>query len=995
MQTIDDIIQSVARARTRPDGNPILFWRSLASDVGQRVSHLSVSNELGQAWVAMMGEPFRPHQAHALAMLRRHESIALRSESASLQQSLFLLISALFETDRTGMGLVLTDDEELAEAVAAMFDQLNKGLPASLRLPLDVITPQTRFYPQRRLLICPAELVHARLLGHHDRAWAPFWSRLRLIAVPEIQRFRGVAGTHLTQLLRRCQRTAATHASDSVPLLATLPPMLNAEPALMELANQPVRVVNADDSGQHGGLIVVWRSGSSLMRDIADLAAELNRNKIRVHVLCSMLEQAALQPVLGDMQNVTSGPHTEPGTVLICVGVPESLSNLRRLIRGDHETVILVLGELLQEQQFARQPDLVLTAPVTSWAVSPPNAYVVAQHLLCAASERDLQADEVEQWGLQRIVDRLVENESLVELPDLELAWKPGPQARDPYQDMSLLSASGVAVDVATEAGHLIANLDPTALERWAFPGAALPPLRGGLGVLGHDEDSAYIHVRTESSGRRTFPLRRCQIKPRDQGQSRMLVGGLTLTLTRIMVEEVVEGYREHIPGSQATQKKLQKPLSSGWTAPACCLRLAAAVTGAGQLVGWSMAAALALYASAEMIDLVPCYDEQSGMLYLVDAQPGGSGLAAWLYENAEQLFQLAFDIAYAGRHDALLEPLCRNDRDWLQVVLGKAAPTRESGTVFITAPEITEAEQPFIELGPPPNRPEPGSSAAGQQQSRSVPAENQPAREKPAAEKPAVQPPGPIQRPLPPVSANPPASEQPAAQKPGSIPEPKPAQAAAPEQVPPEKPPAREPPAAPRQSNAPQQRPSAAEPPASTRPASSRDEPSRPEKAPAQPDKAGATEKPAVSLPEKSAARPTSPPRQTGPDAGAKPPSQQKQRPQQAPPPEPEETTDAAALIARLRRQREQRESQQQSRQTAGPKKSALPSGPVLQRFKTGDHVFCLPYGDGVVYESRVEQGRELLIVTFPDYGDLEIDTEVNLVRHIKTGEAEQDDLL
>ena len=915
MQTIDDIIQSVARARTRPDGNPILFWRSLSSDAGQRISHLSVSNELGQAWVAMMGEPFRPHQAHALTLLRRNESLALRSESATLQHSLFLLIGALFEADRAGVGLIVTDDDYLAEAIADTFDQINKSMPSTLRLALDVVTPQTRFHPQLRLLVCPAELLHTRLLGHHDRAWAPFWSRLRLLALPEVQRFRGVAGTHLSELIRRAQRIAMLRAGNQVPLLATLPPMLDAEPALNAIANQPLRVINADDSGQHAGLIVVWRSGFSLMRDIADLAAELNRHKVRVHVLCNLMEQAALQPALGDMSNVTSGPQTQQGTVLICVGVPESLTNLRRLMRSGHETVILVLGELLHEHQLARQAELVLTAPATTWTLSPPNAYVVARHLMCAASELDLQAEEVAQWGLQQIVDHLLASGHLSELPDTNLAWKAGPQADDPYLDMSLNSASGAAIDVFTEAGHLVASLDPTALERWAFPGAALPPLRGGLGVLVRDEETGRMSVRTESSGRRTFPVRRCQVKPRDQGQSRVLLGGMTLRLVRVVVDEVIEGYREYSPGNQALQKKLNPVLTSQWAAPACCFKLTSAPSAAGQLVGWSLIAAVCLQASADIIDLVPCYDEANGLLYFVDTQPGGSGLAAWIYENAEQLFQLAFDIAYAGRHDPLIEGLCRNDRDWLQVVLGKAAAPTEANTVFVTAPADN---QPFIELPPARTvRPDVVPPAPQSPVTREQPV----ARETPpaATPKPPVAPPQP---PAPEPRETPPASPKPAV---------------------PEQPAARE------------------TPPASPKPVTQ-------ETPPAPTPRASVPEKPPIR-------KPAAPP---APKA-----------------PEPEEATDAAALIARLRRQREQREKEQpEVRRAATPRKPSS-SDPLIQRFKRGDHVLCLPYGDGVVYESRIDQGHEILIVTFPDYGDLEIDPEVNLVRHLKGDAPEPDDLL
>jgi hypothetical protein len=96
--------------------------------------------------------------------------------------------------------------------------------------------------------------------------------------------------------------------------------------------------------------------------------------------------------------------------------------------------------------------------------------------------------------------------------------------------------------------------------------------------------------------------------------------------------------------------------------------------------------------------------------------------------------------------------------------------------------------------------------------------------------------------------------------------------------------------------------------------------------------------------------------------------------------------------LIARLRRQREQREGPPtQQRRRPQPDQA----GEVEQRFAAGDRIFCLPYGDGTVRESRIEGGRELLTVDFAGHGDLTIDPAVNFVRKQEDAPEDQDDLL
>jgi hypothetical protein len=67
----------------------------------------------------------------------------------------------------------------------------------------------------------------------------------------------------------------------------------------------------------------------------------------------------------------------------------------------------------------------------------------------------------------------------------------------------------------------------------------------------------------------------------------------------------------------------------------------------------------------------------------------------------------------------------------------------------------------------------------------------------------------------------------------------------------------------------------------------------------------------------------------------------------------------------------------------------------PVEARFAMGDRIFCLPYGDGIVRASRIEDGREILIVAFPQHGELTIDPNVSLVRKIEEENTQSDDLL
>lgn len=992
MQSIGEIIQTIARQRGRnaETGKPgdapahvTLLQQEGAS--GERISHLPIEAELAQAWVALTGEPFRPHQAHALTALRRGEPVALRAAAADVAMTAHLLLYAMLLADRDATALILAPDAETVRAARALLARINADLPSPLRIAVTLLEPDRRPDHYARIAIATPEIVHTRLLRHHDRAWRLFWPRLRLVALPEVHRFAGVAAAHLADLLTRVERVAAGHSGSVPNLLATMADVSEADPALTSLLGQPWRIVPADDGGRDPVTLAVWRqpegarpSGAAWLRDCSDIATGLQRQGYQVHITCRPIEQALLAPIIGDLPRVTFGPNLGAGQVLIAAGYPRSHSALRRMLRAGYAAVVLILGDLPHEQALSRHVETLISDPATSWLPAPANAYVLARHVLCAATEQPLTEAEAASWGVQEIVQRLVEQGQLVDLPDPEVAWKPTDAVGDPYTDWALNSASGAAITARSEGGQTVDLLDPALYERWAFPNAALPPGVGGFRVLSRDDDAGTITLRLESNGRRTYPLRRCEITLREARETRSLAGGRSIGWGRVVVGEEIYGHREATANSAPADIALKPALNARWTAPACWFDLATAVQVSGQLIGWSLAAALPLRALCDFTDVVPCYDHEARRLYLVDAQPGGNGLAAWVYAHAEDLLPLAYDVALACRNDPLLEPLSRVDMDWLLALLGRQPPEpiaieRPRAPELGRRPELLEPE--LIEGAPTlASPPEPVYSSAPK-----------PARHENIA-KPSKQdsaPAAPQRQERRPEPARPATPQQEMFEPRARARDPQPPRApepAAPSQAPKSPPPAR-----------------AGEPPA-PRPSKSAPTSSRPAERPREQPAAPPERAPAAPTPIRE--QPTPPPERKQPAA---PPeraphrSGAASRPEPARPPDDEEgPPDANALIERLRRQRQQREAEQAASDRASHKMPRDESaGLVERRFVAGEKIFCLPYGDGIVRESRLEDGQELLTVNFASYGDLTIDPAKSLVRKLDDTAPAEDDLL
>lgn len=894
MSDLIEALHTLARQRGR-NGSPLLGLRHFPQREGTRISHLGISPHLAQAWVAVTGEPFRPHQSLALSALRRREPVALIG-GADARRTLQLLAVDLLREQAPATVLVLVPDAAAAEQQCAEIEALCRALNEPLRVA-PAFGPGARAAMSAHVVVATPAVLHERLLRYHDRAWAGFWARLQLIVLADAHHYTGLAAIHLAGLLLRARRLAG--GGGTLQLAATIAPVAGAEAALAALSGEAWRLIVADDGPAVPTALALWRLPGERVREAAALALGLSRAGARVHISCAPFEAALLQALVGrDVDTVSVGPSPRAARAQVLIGVDGAAANLHQALDAGSLCVLLLgddpaeraLAQLVERRSQRHQAPAALAGerlvsrvgepdsepiPLVDrvpprWVVAPANAYVEAQHLVCAAAERPISAAEVAEWQMDAIVARLERNGLLVRLPEELPAWQPGTAATDPYPGFELGSAATAPVQLVDDQGAQLGALSLAVFDRWGHPGAALPPIRGGYRVVSRDESALTLRVHGSPEPRRTFPLRRCSVQVRDCIERRAL-RGRELGWGRVVVDEEVYGYREAAPGAAPLEAVLSPPLTVSWSAPALWFELPAGVNAEGPLVGWSLVLALPLLTLCTVSDLVPAYDARAGRIYFVDAQPGGNGLAAWLFSSLEHLLPVAYDVALACRADALLEPLAHTDRDWLLALLGGGPATTSE-----RAAERVERE--------PPRREQPAH----------LPRQEAPAP-LPAVPPPRAEPPFHAAQDLPPA----PARRQ-GAREPG------------------------------RGRRAAQQSgPARNEPPAHPAP---------------------------------SAAQP--------PHARELPPT----------PPEPEQRADADAIVERLRRLRAQRQA---AAQAAAPRQPP-PDEAGEPRFAPGDVIVCVPYGRGEVLASRLEDGRELLVVRFATHGELTLDAALSLAHHV-----------
>lgn len=747
-----EIVQTLARQRDVAGSNPLTIIATLAGTPGTTISHLPINGALTHAWVQVIGEAFRPHQAQAVSSLRRGDPFVLQGAAPFTHRSMHLLTLEHMLAKPHTTALLLAPDEAAAAQQIASIRALAAPIQGRVRASHVTATTAAREAAYHNLLALAPHTLHSRLLQHHERGWRPFWERLGMVVLPDMERYSGVAAAHLGGLLLRVLRLAP---ADTFPvLLATLANLPDAHTTLDRLTGLSWRIIAATDGATPATTFAVWRAGHEQLPATVTLATTLQRTGYHTHIVAHPLDSARLADDLpSGTPAVSLGDTVQPADAVLCCGLPEATVTLHAAATSGTRLVVLVAGTHPTEQTIARQT----LQPNPAWHTPPLNAYVEAFHLLCAASESPLALDEVAAWQADAIVSHLYEKGKLNRMPDADAAWHPHPKAHDPYVPFSLHAVSEPAVVLHDQHATPLATLDPASFNRWGHPDAALPPLRGGYRVTASDDAPLSLTLRAEPQPRRTLPRRQCTVQLRQQdtraSRNLSLRRAVPIAWGRVLADEEVIGYRVAVPDHSAAHQSLKQPLTASWTAPACWIELPLRVKATDQMIGWCVVLAVHLLSTASMRDLVPAYDAGVTRLYLIDAQPGGSGVAHWLYDHAEQVLPLAYDIALDARHDALLEPVARLDMDWLLPLLGgESEPAR--APVAPVAVEVVTEHQPTAQphAAAPPPAPRPPKPPGG------VPRLNKPPTPPPAQTEPDLTPPA---QPEPPPAHDAPAPKR------------------------------------------------------------------------------------------------------------------------------------------------------------------------------------------------------------------------------------------
>ncbi len=365
------------------------------------------------------------------------------------------------------------------------------------------------------IVVTNPDMLHAGILPHHT-IWIRLFENLRYVVIDEIHHYRGVFGSHLTNLLRRLKRICAFYgaAPQFVCCSATI---ANPRELAEKLIEMPVDLVdnNGAPSGEKHFLFynppVVNRElgiRASSVKRAGRLAASLlfrnvqsivfARSRLRVEIITTYLKEAVRRKggdpdrvrgyrggyLPSERRDIERGLRNgqvmavvstnalelgiDIGSLDVCImcgyagGVARTWQQAGRAgRRSSAALVVLVASSAPLDQYIISHPDYFFGQTVENATIDANNLFVLTSHLKCAAFElpfNDGDAFGLDEHSTAELLDFLVENRVLRKTRG---RWHWSAETY-PASDISLRTAApgNVVILDTTDNGRVVGEVD-------------------------------------------------------------------------------------------------------------------------------------------------------------------------------------------------------------------------------------------------------------------------------------------------------------------------------------------------------------------------------------------------------------------------------------------------------------------------------------------------------------------------------------------------------
>ncbi len=529
------------------------------------------------------------HQVRALELVREGKNPVTITPTASGKTLTYNLpILEYFLNNEKGHALYLFPLKALEQDQFKQFKALAEQIEGGEKLSAAVYDGDT---PQRerakiradfpRVLLTNPEMLHLSISGYH-KGWGKFLRNLRFIVIDELHTYKGIFGSHMTQLIRRIDRLCRFYGS-SPQYIASSATIANPVELAENLTGRPFTLV--EESGAPAQKrhyiflnpeISVYTVASRLFRRAVEMGLKTivftkarkiteliyhwvleaqpeHKNKIsayRAGFLPEERREIEAKLHSGELAGVISTSALEMGVDIgtldlgILVGYPGTVSATfqrgGRVGRKSESAVALLAQPNALDQYFMRNPADFFGRSFEAAVVDRENRYILKEHIVCAAAEIPI-GDQEETYPPAKYGDTLKELAAEGKLAQSADGTRWFAAEKRPQNKVDL-RASGAIYTILDEKGKIIGSISGGNVFTECHPGAVY--LHRGRQYLVEELDLKGRNVRVKESDLQYYTSAKSQKDTEiiTRRQSRKL-SNFTLHLGELKVTEWITGY--------------------------------------------------------------------------------------------------------------------------------------------------------------------------------------------------------------------------------------------------------------------------------------------------------------------------------------------------------------------------------------------------------------------------------------------------------------------
>ena len=485
-------------------------------------------------------EQLYTHQAAAIEHALAGRNVVITTPTASGKTLCYNapVLSAILR-DASTRALYLFPTKALAQDQLAELHELSDQLSRRSELDIGVFTydgdtPQDARRAIRgraHVVLSNPDMIHSGILPHHPR-WAKLFENLKFVVIDELHAYRGVFGSHLTNVLRRLRRICQHYGSTPV-FICSSATIANPRELAESLAEQSFELV-AESGAPRGEKFFLFVNPPvvnqqlgirrSYLAETRRVAAEFVKRKLQIIVFTqSRLTTEILTTYLkddfdgppgtpdqirgyrggylpqrrreiekglreGSVRAVISTNALELGIdigaldVCVMAGYPGTIASTwqragRAGRRSSRSAAVLVGSSAPLDQFVVRNPSYFFDAPPEHALINPDNLHILVDHVKCAAFELPFTTSE--QYGRHDVQEVLavLEEGGLVHRADAgegdgHWQWTNESYPADAVSLRSISSDNFVVVDITSGAdviGETSFNSGPSTLHEKAI----------------------------------------------------------------------------------------------------------------------------------------------------------------------------------------------------------------------------------------------------------------------------------------------------------------------------------------------------------------------------------------------------------------------------------------------------------------------------------------------------------------------------------------------